>query len=246
LFSYLRNGFFDITDDFTIFFQEIKDEDIKLANYFGIKCIGEDTNVGISRAFHALCENAKYENFLILEHDWYLQENKQVTSKRLNSSIKLLDNNVDCVKLRSMTRPGFPDFSLIRYMDNPLEYFDVEIALHHPHLLDTCHIYKDIHLLFPTKIEQIYDDDCMYYTSTSRYGNYTNNPCMYKTSFFKEIIEKFLGEGDSLEGLISKWWTTQNFKIAHSEGLFTHFDIVKYSAYWDIINHYVKEKVIMK
>ena len=54
-------------------------------------------------------------------------------------------------------------------------------------------------------INQVYDGDCMYYTSSSRYGNYTNNPCIYKTKFFKEILEKFLGDTDSLEGLISRW-----------------------------------------
>ena len=31
-------------------------------------------------------------------------------------------------------------------------------------------------------------------------------------------------------------------KLPHSEGLFTHFDIVKYTPYWDTINYYTKEK----
>jgi hypothetical protein len=246
LFSYLRNGFLDMSDDITIFFQEIKEEDIKLANYFNIKYIGADTNVGIANAFHRLVENAKYENFLILEHDWYLQENFQTTYDRIKSSINLLNNDFDCIKLRSMSRPGFTDFSVIRYMDNPLGYFDEELKLPYPHLLDTCHIFKDIHKYFPNEISQIYDDNCMYYTSSSRYGNYTNNPCMYKTKFFKSILEKFLGDKDSLEGLISRWWAHQNFKVAHSEGLFTHFDIVKYAPYWETINHYVKEKGLLK
>jgi hypothetical protein len=69
---------------------------------------------------------------------------------------------------------------------------------------------------------------------------------MYKTKFFKEILEKFLGDKDSLEGLISQWWAYQNFKVAHSEGLFTHFDIVKYAPYWETINHYVREKNMLK
>ena len=78
-------------------------------------------------------------------------------------------------------------------------------------------------------INQVYDGDCMYYTSSSRYGNYTNNPCIYKTKFFKEILEKFLGDTDSLEGLISRWCLSK-LQSCHSEGLFTHFDIVKYGT----------------
>ena len=238
LFSYLRNEFFDVTDDITIFFQELKEEDKKLAKYFNLNYIGDSENVGIAKAFNALVNNAKHENFLILEHDWYLQENAETVFKRIKSSIKLLDEGYDCIKMRSMTRPGFTDFSVIRYLDNPLEYFDDELQLPYPHLLDTCHVYKDIHKMYPEMIEQIHDGDCMYYTSSSRYGNYTNNPCIYKTKFFKEILERFLGDTDSLEGLISRWWAHQNYKVAHSEGLFTHFDVVKYAPYWDTINYY--------
>jgi hypothetical protein len=246
MFSYLRNRLFEVTDDITIFFQEIKEEDIKLANYFNIKYIGNSKNVGIANAFNELATNAKYENFLILEHDWYLQENAETTFDRIKSSINMVDNGYDCVKLRSMIRSGFPDFALIRYMDDPLNYFDEEMQLSHPHLLDTCHMHKDIHLLYPDKIKQVYDGNCMYYTSSSRYGNYTNNPCIYKTKFFKKILEKFAGEKDSLEGLIAHWWPLQNFKIAHSQGLFTHFDIVKYAPYWDTINYYAKERGLLK
>lgn len=245
LFSYLRNGFFDITDDITIFFQELKDEDKKLADYFGIKYIGSDNNVGIAKAFHSLVDNAKYENFLILEHDWYLQESYKTTYNRIKSSINLLNDGYDCIKMRSMSRPGFTDFSVIRYFENPLGYYDSEIQLPYPHLLDTCHIYADIHKAFPNEIQQVFVDDCMFYTTTSRYGNYTNNPCIYKSKFYKDLLEKFMCEKDELEGKVHHWWARQTFKVAHSEGLFTHFDIVKYAPYWEVINHYVREKGIM-
>ena len=51
LFSYLRNEFFDVTDDITIFFQELKEEDKKLAKYFNLNYIGDSENVGIAKAF---------------------------------------------------------------------------------------------------------------------------------------------------------------------------------------------------
>lgn len=252
LFSYFRNNFFDISDDIVIFFQEINDYDIKLANYFDLKYIGDTENIGIANAFYKIVQNAKYENILILEHDWYLQENFETCFKRIQSSINLLNNGYDCIKMRSMQKTGFPDFSHIRYTENPMSYYDPEIEQYYPHLLDTCHIFKDIHKHFPTEISQTFDNECMYYTSTSRYGNYTNNPCIYKTSFYKQILEKFQNDFNTsekyhgLESLLGKWWATQPFKIAHSEGLFTHFDIVKYAPYWETINYYVREKNIIK
>jgi len=252
LFSYFRNNLFDISDDIIIFFQEINEKDIKLAEYFDLKYTGDKENIGIAKAFQKIVENAKYENILILEHDWYLQENFETIHKRLKSSINMLDKGYDCIKLRSMFKTGFPDFAHIRYSENPLEYYDPEIQQAHPHLLDTCHIFENIHTYFPDKISQVFDGDCMYYTSTSRYGNYTNNPCMYKTKFYKDVLEKFQNELESsekyhgLESLLGKWWPTQSFKIAHSEGLFTHFDIVKYAPYWETINHFVREKNIMR
>jgi hypothetical protein len=243
LFSYLRNDFFNITDDITIFFQEIKEEDIKLANYFNIKYIGADTNVGIAKAFHTCVSQAKYDNFVMLEHDWYLKHNFQKTYDTLEASLKLVNEmDFDCVKLKHMSEPGFPDFVIYNYFNNPLEHYCKEIDLDHPLLLDTCHIFRNIHQLFPDKINQMIVNGHMFYTTTSRYGNYTNQPCLYKTKFYKDILEQFMCESDQLEGKVSKWWARQNFKVAHSEGLFTHFDIVKYAPYWEVINHFAREK----
>ena len=39
----------------------------------------------------------------------------------------LLDKGYDCVKLRSMSRPVSLQISVIRYLDNPLEYLDEEL-----------------------------------------------------------------------------------------------------------------------
>ena len=36
------------------------------------------------------------------------------------------------------------------------------------------------------------------------------------------------GDGIDLEGNISKWWATQNYKVAHGEGLFKHNDLKKH------------------
>jgi hypothetical protein len=67
----------------------------------------------------------------------------------------------------------------------------------------------------------------MFWT-TSRYGNWTNNPCLYKKQFYLDTIEPFMGEGIDLERKIAKWWPQQTFKVGHNEGLFKHNDWQKY------------------
>ena len=67
-----------------------------------------------------------------------------------------------------------------------------------------------------------------YFVTTSRYGNWTNNPTMYKKRFYLDTVRQFAGDGIALEGNISKWWAQQNYRVAHGEGLFTHNDWQKY------------------
>ena len=64
--------------------------------------------------------------------------------------------------------------------------------------------------------------------TTSRYGNWTNNPCLYKKQFYLDTVKPFAGEGIALEGNISKWWAKQEYKVGHNEGLFKHNDWQKY------------------
>ena len=72
LHTYYQNGLLDITDDIKLFFQECSDEDRQIAEHFGVNYIASHNNIGIVKAFIELAKSAKYENFLILEHDWKL------------------------------------------------------------------------------------------------------------------------------------------------------------------------------
>ncbi len=76
LLSYRNFGLLDIVTDIKILFQEISHEDIKIANYFNIKYIGLENNIGIGQGFLKLCEHAENDNILLLENDWILIENK--------------------------------------------------------------------------------------------------------------------------------------------------------------------------
>jgi hypothetical protein len=89
--------------------------------------------------------------------------------------------------------------------------------------LDSLH-WLDPSVEFPDKIQKL----GQYFTTTSRWGNWTNNPTMYKKDFYLETVRQFAGEGIALEGNISKWWAQQEYGVAHGEGLFKHNDWQKY------------------
>jgi hypothetical protein len=224
LFSYHQNGLLDIVNDINILFQEITDEDKQIANHFSLPYIGLNENIGIGKAFIELTKNAKTENILLLEHDWILIEDKETTYNRLNSGLDLLKKGYTTIKYRHRKQPGYPLFTQASYQGNELNHYDKEIDLISPHLLESLHWLEPADY-FPDKIQK----EKEYFITTSRWGNWTNNPCMFKKQFYLDVVSQFAGNGIELEGKISAWWARQDFKVAHGEGLFKHEDLKKYN-----------------
>ncbi len=220
--SYYNNGLFDIIGDVTILFQEMTEEDELIANHFDLPYIVRKDNIGIGKAFIKLTRQCYYDHVLILEHDWQLIENKDVVYDRLSSGINMINSGYDCVRYRHRVNPGHPHFSF-NHKGNELNYYDDWHQCTSPHLLDSLH-WLEPNIEFPDKINK----EGEYFTTTSRWGNFTNNPCMYDKSFYLNNIEPFVGDGIDLERKIAYWWPRQNFKIAHGEGLFKHNDWQKY------------------
>jgi len=223
--TYYENGLFDMVNDVTILFQEFNEQDYQIAKHFGLNIIGMQTNIGIGKAFIKLTESAQTDNVLILEHDWNLIENRDITYKKLEEGIDLLNNKeygINAIRYRHRKYPGTPHFSF-QYQGRELEYYDKEIECTSPHLLDSVH-WCNPNELFPDKISKKGE----WFITTSRYGNWTNNPTLYKKQFYLETVNPFAGDGIALEGNISKWWAQQQFGVAHGEGLFKHNDWQKY------------------
>ena len=220
--TYYENGLFDMVNDVTILFQEVTPQDMEIARHFGLDFIGLQKNIGIGQAFIRLTENAQTDYVLVLEHDWNLIENKQTTYDTLKRSYQAIEMGMDVVRLRHRANPGNPHFSF-RHKGKELTYYDDEIGCTSPHLLDSLH-WLDPSVEFPDKIQKL----GQHFTTTSRWGNWTNNPTMYKKDFYLETVRQFAGEGIALEGNISKWWAQQNFGVAHGDGLFKHNDWQKY------------------
>ncbi len=220
--TYHNNGLFDMVSDVTILFQEVTPQDIQIATHFGLDFIGLQKNIGIGQAFIRLTENAQQDYVLVLEHDWNLIEDKQTTYDTLKRSYQAIEMGLDVVRLRHRANPGNPHFSF-RHIGQELTYYDDEIGAQSPHLLDSLH-WLDPAIEFPEYINKTED---MFWT-TSRYGNWTNNPCLYKKQFYLDTVKQFAGDGIALEGNIGKWWVNQEYKVGHNEGLFMHNDWAKY------------------
>lgn len=246
--SYLKNGLFELVNDITLFFQEVSEEDRKIANEYNIPFIGMEENIGIGPALIKLVEVSRTKNVLLLEHDWELIENKETTFKRLESGINLLNSGHSLVRYRHRKNPGYPLYTQQAYQGKELNNFEPNIELDSPHLMDCIHWIENPELEFPDKISKEGD----HFVSTSRWSNFTNNPCMYKKDFYLQTVYPFKnGKSNNpdfyksfldnlkhygsvepwkcgLEVDIGYWWSRQNFKVAWGEGLFTHNDIQKY------------------
>jgi hypothetical protein len=222
--TYYENGLFEMVSDITILFQDFNEVDYQIANHFKLNFIASQSNIGIGMGLMKLAKNAEQKNILLLEHDWKLIENENVTYERLNTGVELLNNGFDCIRYRHRTQPGYPHFSM-KHIGNELEYYDDYYKMKSPHLLDSLH-WLNPDERFPDKIQK----NGEYFTTTSRWGNWTNNPCMYNRDFYINTVGQFVDETNQItsEGEVAVWWANQEFKVAHGEGLFKHIDLVKY------------------
>lgn len=109
--SHRDNGLFDIIkpENRIIFFQEICDTDIEIANKFNCKFIGNKENIGILKAFIELIENCNTKYFIFCENDFILLNNNCFDIKKtFEDVISLLDEHeYSQVKLSNIKTPGF-------------------------------------------------------------------------------------------------------------------------------------------
>jgi hypothetical protein len=221
--TYVENDFFKLISDSAILFQEVTEKDRLLAKKYGLRFIGLDDNVGIGRAMQILAEQALSENFIFLEQDWQIVEDYNTTKRRLIASLDLLEDDYKCIRLRSRKNPGHPVYSMV-YKDNELNHYDENTGLISPHLFDCVHWINEPNYHFPDQISK----HKYHYTTTSRWSNWTNNPCLFKKDFLLEVISPFVSD-KLLEPTMSKWWAEQNYHVAWGEGLFKHVDFKKWS-----------------
>jgi hypothetical protein len=202
--------------DVCVFAQEGQSKDYKIAFEYKLDIVLNPNNVGIGKAFHRLAHAANTEYILLLENDWVIIEDYfPIVHDQLSKAVRMLETGkADVVKLRNRRVPGDPLYTLQfngREMDSP------------KHLIECVHWREDPDVDFPDCIKK--DEETGLYYAKSTYANHTNNPCLFKKSFYTKNISPFAGDGIDLEGNIQEWWQNQDFTVAHGEGLFTHYRI---------------------
>jgi len=214
--SYRRSGLLDMVNDVCIFAQQAESMDYKISREYNTDIILSPTNVGIGKAFSRLANSAETDYILLLENDWIvLDDYFAIVEDELSKAKAMIDSGkADVVKFRNRRVPGDPLYTLQfngREFDSP------------KHLFECVHWRENPDLDFPDHIKK--DEETGLYYAKSKYANQTNNPCLYKKSFYTKNISPFSGDGIDLEGNIQEWWQSQDFTVAHGEGLFTHYRI---------------------
>lgn len=216
--SYRDNGLLNLTDDVIIFFQEVSDADLAIAEEFNItNIISSDKNIGIGPAIELLIKAAKYDTVLFLEEDWVTKEEFFTVKMHLSDALYLiLSGRADFVRLRSVNNPGAPLYTL-QFKDCPMNSTE--------HLIEQVHSYRwGIDKIAPgifTTWHGRYTGG--FVIGDSFYSNYSNNPFVCKKSFWLNNIGVVDKGGISLEGEVRKTWRQSGYKVAYGiPGLFTH------------------------
>lgn len=250
--SYEKIGFKDLFDDVKIIFQEISEDDKKLAEKYGYDYVGTEKNLGIQEGHRLIHENLNTDYILVLENDNPIIESRKITETILENSINLLEENkIDVMRLRHRWQFG-EGFSLEKY----LTCFNIT-KLHEKYIksdLDLkgvsslvrffnnlfrpskalriagygLYFEKEPQKVFPKYVEKIGEE---IYSVSSEIMNWTNQSVLLKKTFYGELLNyayanptKRTANGfqDLEKPLNSKWWRNQNFKVGICDGLFTH------------------------
>lgn len=234
--SWREGGLLDFADEIIVFFNAITRQDKEIARKNRFICIGNSKNIGIGFGIEALINKASCDYFLFLENDWDLIESRETTLLRLRQAKELLQESVaNCIRLRHARAFGSPLHSY-QFRDNPLKSPEC--------LMDSVHYLEDPSKSLPNhifKIQKLSED---WFVADSAYANYTNNPCLYKTSFLKQILssprnaqlsiearkvvsayadaKKLKAEHIQFESLIQHHWKNSELRVAQGSGLFMH------------------------
>ena len=217
--SYQDKGLLSVSDDIIIFFQEVSDMDLAIAEEFGItNIVSSSSNIGIGPAIVELVKASKYNYFLFLEEDWALIEDENKVREQLEIGTHILwAGAADVIKLRSRFNPGDPLYT-IQFKGRERDCAE--------HMGESIHwiqypedYYPDVFSKFDFGESDVSDD---WYLINSKYVAQTNNPCLHSKEFYMKHIAPFSGVGNELEGKILEYWQKGNFKVSHSSGLFKH------------------------
>lgn len=213
--SYQRNGLLDLAKQKLVFFNEVSTEDRKIAKEYGFEVLSSPQNIGIGLPMQELLKHTTSKYFLFLENDFMLIENPETTKIRLQNAIELLESGISAVKLRHRFHYGDPNYYL-KYL------WSGKLDLSEPSL-NGVYYFDDLSKVYPQQCSKISKPTEELFIMDSQYIGYSNNPCIYKTEFFRpQLLSYKFTTKDVVENNIDSWWRRAGIQVAMGTGLFKH------------------------
>jgi hypothetical protein len=219
--SYLTSGLFDAVGEVHILFQRLNTHGrLTMAKNFVKRFPGLlhplflTSDLGQRAAFITLARACGQPQVLILEEDFQVSDQANLF-EQFQLSSRFLEQ-YDAFQLRHRKDPGKPNYA------------------HDSFLAGTCCGGKNpgvSHMLEHVTWNDFPEREfpelkvCLLapktWCTTSKYGQYTNNPTLYKTPF---ALQLFLSvpERHQLEPWLTSFWSNQNYTVARSTGIFKH------------------------
>lgn len=105
--SYSRAKLADSAGEFKIFFNEISDVDLALAEEFGLDCTGDSHNLGIWGGMDACAKALSGDVILLLQNDCPAVSTPEDTAKQLKEGVELIrSGKADMIRLRHRFNQG--------------------------------------------------------------------------------------------------------------------------------------------
>lgn len=196
-----------------------------------LRIMGDKHNHGLTHALDWMAGNATEEHLLFLEKDFQLVEPVECVREQLASGVKLIrEGTAHVVRYRSRDRPGRPNWAELMFKGKEDAVFKGQLNLFCNHYYWIPHPEER----WPDHIWRCQDEPSVFYCSKAKYCNWTNNPTLlatawWKTEYVKNRFQKWTRHDpyDHLE-MYMNWepgsWNDEPFVVAQGDGLFKHVD----------------------
>jgi hypothetical protein len=214
--SYSKYGFLEICSEKIILLQGNNDKEREIALKYGFSIYSTDENIGIGKGNNLLVSKLTSKYFIILQNDFCLIDDFK---NEITNGIDLLEKNViDCYRLRHLQNPGIPCYGAYRIPGETIGETHSSEVLYYDFI-------KEPELRFPHMFEKYKINENNIYIISSKYCNYTENPCMYNRQWYIDTFYSLNDvNGTDAEVNVQGFWEKNNFKIGMGNGLFTHND----------------------
>ena len=211
--TYKIHGLLDMCDEKIILLQGNNNEERNIANKYNLKIYHTDSNIGIGEGNNFLIDKLTSEYFIILQNDFNLIENPLTEIKKGIDLLK--EDKIHCYRLRHLLNPGQPCYCAYRIPNETIGETHSSGVLFYNFI-------QNPEIRYPHIFEK-YDS---IYIISSKYCNYTENPCLYNRQWYLNTIYPFNKiEGTEAENNVQNFWQNKDFKIGIGPGLFSHNDM---------------------